>query len=166
MGTYPEDEDAKEQLWVRVMCDFCATGLWGRNGPDGFPEGLELSSEMHLRLRRWQDRFENLFSTEDGNWGLASDDELVFGKEGFDIACDIKQKNPDWTVYYNDQRRDCWSVRIADNKPWIGPSDLRPWFEYEITLEVIKNGDGPSLESVIAEITLKKKQSERQMSCQ
>lgn len=104
-----------ECKWVRVMADYCADGIWGKDGAGVPADDLPVPAALKDRLAAWQDAFD-------------SDDirEPEFSIEGLLIAQEIKKALPDWTVVYFDSAA---SDRI---EMWTGGD--RSQFEYEVKL--------------------------------
>ena len=109
--------------WVRVMCDYCAEGLWDDEGAPLSPDVLPLSDGLKRQILSWQDDFER----------LSDDTETEFQDfcvKGLQIATRIKGELPDWTVIYHDPRR----YPKPSPKTAAEIEAVRSQFEYEIVL--------------------------------
>lgn len=112
---------------VRVMCDYCADGLWTEEGaahPDDFP----IAADLKARILDWQDWFERM-DDDPTNWEF-----LAFNAEGRAIAFEMKLQLLDWTVLYFDSVR---SARRMTPAP-------RAYFDYEIDTSLLQRL-GPAL---------------------
>jgi hypothetical protein len=89
-----------EHRWVKVICDYCAWGVWDR---DGLPrEASELPIEPALveRIEAWQALYETLpVEMRVTDWSQGA----RFLAEGLAIARAVKAALPDWTVIYVDE---------------------------------------------------------------
>jgi hypothetical protein len=95
-SSWPDDQ------WVRVMCDYCAGGLWAKSGGAVWPIDLPVTNELRARVAKWQEWFEKFrpeISFRDEPEGDA------FVAEGLAIAKAIKAELPSWTVIYFDESR-------------------------------------------------------------
>ena len=111
--------------WVRVMCDYCADGIWHREGHALDPTDLPVSDGIRLRLRAWQDMFESWPDTPAPAYTEA------FCVEGLEIARAIKAELPDWTVIYHDPR--FYPDRMSGALPTGEEIEAaRPMLEYEV----------------------------------
>lgn len=119
--------------WVRVMCDYCAGGVWNRNGAAVSPEQMPITPELALRIYRWQAWYEDLMRPEAPGPDKAHLER--FSREGREIAIEVKRQLPGWTVVYFDE------ARLASVSP--GAEGPRGWFEYEITDAMMQAVCGP-----------------------
>lgn len=106
--------------YVRVMCDYCADGLWSEDGaahPDDYP----ITPALKARIAAWQDEFERAASIDRG---MSREVLLAFNAEGRAIAVEMKLQLPDWTVVFFD------SVRVWETSG--GGDRDRAYFEYPI----------------------------------
>ena len=104
-----------EEKWVRVMFDYCSSGLWEKSGCMMDEDDLPVTSDIKARLKQWVsiydkhssesqvmnrniedsiDFSEETFSRLDELVKLCEDDF----REGISIAMAIKAQLPDWTV--------------------------------------------------------------------
>lgn len=107
--------------WVRIMCDYCADGVWDRDGAGCMLHDLPASPGLLERIREWQ----NLYERKD------CDDLVIewehchrFSEEGLAIARAVKAELPDWTVVYYDETAGEEAAKTAEAP--------RAVFEYEI----------------------------------
>ncbi len=107
-----------EERWVRIMCDYCADGVWHKDGAGGCADELPVSQELIDRILRWQESYE----TNDYNSPEPKFDWEAFSAEGLSIAKAIKAALPEWTVIYFDAAA---SMRAGLNVP-------RHVYEYEV----------------------------------
>lgn len=108
------DNSLTSQKWVRVMCDFSATGIWNRQGQSCELSDLPAYPIVITMLKGWQAWYEFSTGCPESRWF----DIDAHAKFGLFIARVIKNDLPDWTVIYHDESR-----AVED-----GP-------EYEITLD-------------------------------
>ena len=135
------------ERWVRLMCDYSAEGVWQRDGVAIAPEWLPIRPELALRIHRWQEFYEEVLGPED----IHSDKVDAFAEEGLAIAIQVKQQLPDWTVIYHDERRSVQD-HIGPGEPYMKAVErLRPWFEYEVTQQVMQSQHGPDLDDAISD---------------
>lgn len=114
-------ERLADDKWVRVMCDYCADGLWAKDGCAVSSDELPVSRGTRALLREWQDWFEAFSESYiPAEERTKSFDVAAFSDFGKIIAHKIKDELPDWTVIYFDEAKSEFS---AD----------RSTFEYEIT---------------------------------
>ena len=109
-----------EAKWVRIMADYSADPLWGPDGTMRYLDDLPVTQELRQRLRDW----EGVFDRHDEFTPSAPFDTAGFSKTGRELACEVKQQLPDWTVVYYDEE-------AAAKRPVGAP---RGSFEYEIGL--------------------------------
>lgn len=121
------DFDFLADKWVRVMCDYCAEGIWDRQGASRSIDSFPAPEELKRRIMTWQAHYELRDIHEMPPVEL---DWEAFAAEGLLIAREIKRALPDWTVIYHDE-----SVPVGEG--WK-PGMPRDHFEYEIIL----NPDG------------------------
>lgn len=112
MLPYHCDERSNSGMYVRVMCDHCADGLWADDGISVAPKDYPISDDLSARIYAWQAEFERL----DGEATLA------FCAEGRAIAVAFKRELPECKVVYYDDLR---------GREHGGD---RTYFEYEIDL--------------------------------
>lgn len=109
-----------EQKWVRIMNDYAAHGVWGKDGGAYYPRDLPISKELQDRILAWAEAFED----DD-----ASGESLA--KDGLAIAQAVKGELPDWKVIYFDDAAYTTSQVIRSLEDH---NTDRSFFEYEITL--------------------------------
>ena len=105
----------EDDKWVRIMADFCADGVWLKDGAGTTADDLPISTRLRDELRSWQRAYD-----KDGD--EPGFDAAVFSKWGYKIALDVKRELPDWIVIYFDEAR-------ANMKPALD-------YEYEIRLPI------------------------------
>lgn len=88
-----------QDKWVRVMCDFSASGIWTKSGSSASLNDLPVDNETAFMLGVWQSWFEQRHSEDP----IPSLDRFV--SYGWRIVWDIKEQLPDWTVVYFDEKR-------------------------------------------------------------
>lgn len=136
---YPETcERYAREKWIRVMCDYSAEGVWAKGGGGTSPHYLPISIPLIARILHWQYVFETL------GIGLRPVNRrplIRWAKEGLAIAIEMKRQLPDWTVIYHDERRE--PPFVANVSIEAAFAHFRPWFEYEITDEVLRTGLPP-----------------------
>lgn len=92
------------EKYVKLMADYCSSGVWEIDGIMMDIDALPISERLRVAIRKWVDYYE----TNDDY--LAEDDRTsdfdvdFFGEEGYKIAKLIKAELPDWTVMYYDER--------------------------------------------------------------
>lgn len=105
----------KRDKWIRIMSDYCADGVWQKDGAGTSADELPVPKPLIARLRAWQE----LYTSEEV-------DEPAFSIEGLLIAQEVKKALPDWTVIYFDN-----AAADGVRGSWI-PGQDRSAFEYEI----------------------------------
>lgn len=115
------DNPLTEHRWVRIMCDYCADGVWAKEGGACSAEDLPVDPSIRARIRAWQDLYDSR-ATE----ALISDWEHWnhFNTEGLAIAKAVKSELPGWTVIFFDE-----AASEAASETTEQPRAL---FEYEI----------------------------------
>ena len=86
---------------VRIMCDFCADGVWSAPSiPNSTMEGFRVSNTLWLRIQDWQ----RWHDSQDGSkWRDPDFDLTGFVAEGYAIARAVKAELPDWIILYSDE---------------------------------------------------------------
>lgn len=112
-----------DDKWVRIMCDFCADGVWNRDGASISAEDVPISEALKARLAAWQEWYgrdcQDYMPPEERERHL---DRKAFSAEGLKIARAIKSELLDWTIIYFDDE----AANASTNK------HDRSTFEYEI----------------------------------
>lgn len=149
-----------DQKYVRVMCDYCATGIWAKNGGSEEVDNLPVNAEVIARLDKWQAVYDlqDCFIEQTSKW------DLDFMQEGLSIACEIKRQLPDWTVmFYNENNHfpyfeDDGRRNIEVTDTLIKYSEVLADFDANFNLENIKDvgvpwteKDKEELYSILAE---------------
>ena len=116
-----------DDKWVRIMCDYCADGVWAKSGGAALPEDLPVSEVLRNRIRSWQAWYEESAGQDDGSWV----DLAAFAEEGEAIARAVKAELPDWTVIYHNEAKleDVFKLRRVFGRVEVP----RSHFEYEVT---------------------------------
>jgi hypothetical protein len=89
------------QKAVRIMCDWCADGVWSVPGypPESFAD-FRVSPELWARIQAWQ----NWYHQQNPSLDIDPDFDLDgFTAEGLLIARAVKAELPDWTIVYHDE---------------------------------------------------------------
>lgn len=115
-----------EDKWVRILPDYCSTGIWAKDGSNCSYDELPVSDYLKDKIRQWikdydlyADDWKNKqFQTWQHNKKFHNDWGLVIAKE-------VKRQLPDWTVIFFD-------TIAAENKPDYRYYYDRESFEYEI----------------------------------
>lgn len=89
-----------KEVYVKVMADYCSSGLWNINGAHVEQDAYDLSPEILARLNKWNDWYETNDSWMCDNEDRRPFDTRMFALEGEQIARHIKAAHPDWTVWY------------------------------------------------------------------
>lgn len=119
------DAEIGREKWVRIMCDYCADGVWAKSGGGFDASELPISPGLLERLREWQRWYERR-DCSDPDW-LELD---AFCTEGERIAHAVKAELPEWTVvYYHEAKADAFLKDIA---PVDYVKVSRDAFEYEV----------------------------------
>lgn len=127
------------EKWIRVMCDYCAEGVWALGGSTS-PAYLPIDLPLIARIFEWQKVYEESETHYTDTNPTHDPVYLAWAEEGFQIALEMKRQLPDWTVVYHDERRvPSWEEYGLGNLIDL----LRPWFEYEITDTVLRTGLPP-----------------------
>lgn len=89
------DEEISREKWVRIMCDYCADGVWAKSGGGFDASELPISRALLEQLRAWQAWYQRR-EVDDPAWP----DLDAFSAEGERIAQAVKAELPNWTVFY------------------------------------------------------------------
>jgi hypothetical protein len=82
--------------WVRIMSDYCADGIWSKDGGGEDIDSLPVSVKLKNDLLSWQMEY-------DFNYDSMLDIEISeFSIKGLKIAKRVKEELPDWVVIYFD----------------------------------------------------------------
>ena len=85
--------------FVRVMPDYCSTGLWSRDGASSEIENAQLDAHTLEKLKAWNALYENTASLSHLS---KSEQDRIFLK-GLEVAQLIKAQHPSWqVVFYSD----------------------------------------------------------------
>lgn len=104
------DDSRDPAKWVRVMGDYCSSGIWHWEGHEMDPDDLPVPDDIKARLANWAARY---FSWTD-SWCAGDPDNFarmrehdrllrLYSDEGRAIARSIKSALPEWTVVYFDE---------------------------------------------------------------
>lgn len=110
--------------WVRIMADYCADGMWDRDGAGGFAPDVPISTALRARIGEWCATYDKTDLYLPVEMRKVPFDMEAFCAEGLAIARAVKSELPDWTVVYFDEAK-C-------PKRWQVGTD-RSVFEYEVT---------------------------------
>lgn len=102
-----------ETKWVRIMNDYSASGVWGKDGAAYEPSDLPLPADLQDQILAWAEEWE----AEETSVGEMTN-------KGLAIAKAVKAELPDWTVVFFDEAK----LASAPN------TEDRSVFEYEIEL--------------------------------
>lgn len=92
--------------YIKLMADYCSSGLWNKEGECIAIEQMPVSAELLVRVDAWVRKYDigctdYLSSTDEG---YNHDFNMkAFSDEGWAIAHSIKEELPDWTVMYFDE---------------------------------------------------------------
>jgi len=103
---------------VRIMCDFCADGVWSAPSiPNSTMDGFCVSDALWQRLQDWQ----RWHDSQSGiNWPDPDFDLAGFVAEGYAIAKSVKAELPNWLVVYSDEARLLRSIELGDKSlEWL-----------------------------------------------
>ncbi len=97
---------------VRIMCDFCADGVWSAPSVlNSTMDGFRVSEELWGRLQGWQ----RWHDSQDGTKYPDPDFDLAgFVAEGYSIARAVKAELPGWVVIYGDEALLLRSINSGD----------------------------------------------------
>lgn len=110
--------------YVRVMADYCSTGLWDENGVNACVEGYNLSPETINALAAWCHEYElNDDYLPFIDRKVPAFDVKAFSERGLEVAKMIKRDLTDWKVIYFDE------YALSLHK---GPREDRAPYEYEV----------------------------------
>ncbi len=134
------------------MCDYSADGVWDREGRAGLLPELPITVALMCRISQWQATYDetDFYSSRAQGWNDA--DLRRHSNEGLAIAIEVKRQLQDWTVIYHDESRmpprpsdkELWAIRAPSGSAYrVFIEHHRPWFEYEITDDVVLSGRPP-----------------------
>jgi hypothetical protein len=107
--------------YVKLMADYCSTGLWSKSGINLSENDFPLSEETLTALYDWVDLYEtNDDYMEEKNRKQPLFDLKTFSEKGLDLAKKIKADLPYHTVVYFDE----YASTLSND---------RKYFEYEIS---------------------------------
>jgi hypothetical protein len=89
-----------EHRWVRIMCDYEASGVWSKDGMPSDIDGLPVAMDLRTQITDWQ----RLYASKDSS--LLVHDWVhwrTFRDTGLALAVQVKWQLPDWTVVYHDE---------------------------------------------------------------
>jgi hypothetical protein len=86
-----------DDKYLKVMCDFCAEGLWTKKGAIS-PYSLPLSNDLRERIVAWNWWYDLEYDSEEQTMDMDA-----FTVEGLEIARQVKRELPDWTIIYSDE---------------------------------------------------------------
>lgn len=110
--------------YLRVMADYCSTGLWNKLGSNVDVEDYDLSDETKLALAIWCRWYEhNDDYKPDKDRKLPLFDLKSFSQQGLVVAKLIKRDLPDYEIVYFDE----YALSIMDSGV-----DHRLLYEYPV----------------------------------
>ncbi len=121
-GAIDDDDFLNRCKWVRIMCDTLCFGVWDRKGRSCDVDCLPVTQDLRDRLLEWQDHYNLL---DDAVFEGETVDWREFSTEGLQVARDVKEALPDWTVIYHDEH-EAMQTRGTRDRP-------RDKYEYEVT---------------------------------
>lgn len=89
-----------ETKWVRIMPDWCSSGIWDTNGGNCDESELPVTQELIDRIIAWQKRFDSqeVYLPPTIESEQEAEDIMV---ENLLIAIEVAKQLPDWTVVIN-----------------------------------------------------------------
>ncbi len=103
--------------WVRIMCDFCAEGVWNIEGESICANDLPIEDDLLARILRWQFNYDVKADDSEGSF-----DFKLHDAEGLAVAYAVKLQLPEWTVIFFEEAK----ARL--------PPTTRAKFEYEVVI--------------------------------
>lgn len=96
----PESNEYPDgHAYVRVMCDYCADGVWTIDGKSMSFNELSISDTLKRRLDAWQAVYDTQDSMDEND---NPENDESFMAEGLSIACEMKRQLPEWQIdFYN-----------------------------------------------------------------
>lgn len=85
--------------WVRIMCDFSATGVWDKDGCSCALEELPVTPIVKIMIEGWQAWYECSIGCAETKWF----DPKAHAAFGLFVARLVKSDLPEWTVIYFDE---------------------------------------------------------------
>jgi len=85
--------------YVRLMADYCSSGVWDENGTNIDINDLPIHYWLKSMITEWQAEYDRVSLEED------LFDVQLFAKNGYALAFKLKQNLPDWTVMYFDESK-------------------------------------------------------------
>ena len=82
--------------YVRLMADYCSSGVWDENGTNIDIDDLPAHFWLKQMISAWQAIYDVHSLNEDF-------DVKTFSEQGYALAVKLKQSLPDWTVEYFDE---------------------------------------------------------------
>lgn len=83
--------------WVRIMPDWCSSGIWDKNGANCDESELPVTSELIERIKAWQLRFDKQDIYLEPTVESEEEAENI-AVENLLIAIEVAKQLPDWTV--------------------------------------------------------------------
>lgn len=89
-----------ETKWVRIMPDWCSSGIWDKNGGNCDESELPVTQELIDRITAWQKRFDSqeVYLPPTIESEQEAEDIQI---ENLLIAIEVAKQLPDWTVVIN-----------------------------------------------------------------
>lgn len=113
--------------YVRVLADYCADPVWEADGCMMMMmiEELPVTEDLRQRLVEWNHVYERKCPSD----GITWPEQAQHAAQGLELAKQVKQQLPDWTVVYSD------SHKLAQLILSETDSDDRTLWENEVTLD-------------------------------
>ena len=87
--------------YVRLMADFCSSGVWDENGTNLDIDSLPIHFWLKSMIGEWQAQYDREVDPS----SMDDFDVKTFAKHGYALAVKLKQNLPDWTVMYFDESK-------------------------------------------------------------
>jgi len=87
-------------MFVKLMADYCSTGVWHQSGTMMEMESLPISDKLKAEIKKWTDWYEGSEFYLDPSDRKGEFDIGAFNRQGALLAIKINNELPLWSVLY------------------------------------------------------------------